>query len=87
MLRAYRAAAAALPDAVVVLERNTQRVQWFNAATSDLLGLHYPEDTQAPLGERLPQLREIGQEGGVGKLEIRGGPRQPGIGEQRPDLR
>ena len=56
MLRAYRAAAAALPDAVVVLERNTQRVQWFNAAASDLLGLHYPEDTQAPLGERLRPL-------------------------------
>ncbi|MGY0559173.1 MULTISPECIES: phosphate regulon sensor histidine kinase PhoR [unclassified Luteimonas] len=56
MLRAYRAAAAALPDAVVVLERNTQRVQWFNEAASDLLGLHYPEDIQAPLGERLRPL-------------------------------
>ena len=56
MLRAYRAAAAALPDAVVVLERNTQRVQWFNEAAGDLLGLQYPEDIQAPLGERLRPL-------------------------------
>src|SRR5690554_5330649 len=56
MLRAYRAAAAALPDAVVVLERNSQRVQWFNEAAGDLLGLRYPEDTQAALGERLRPL-------------------------------
>ncbi|MGO1540453.1 MAG: phosphate regulon sensor histidine kinase PhoR [Luteimonas sp.] len=56
MLRAYRAAAAALPDAVVVLERNSQRVQWFNEAAGHLLGLRYPEDTQAALGERLRPL-------------------------------
>ena len=56
MLRAYRAAAAALPDAVVVLERNSQRVQWFNEAAGRLLGLRYPEDTQASLGERLRPL-------------------------------
>src|SRR5690554_311660 len=56
MLRAYRAAAAALPDAVVVLERNSQRVQWFNDAAGRLLGLRYPEDTQAALGDRLRPL-------------------------------
>lgn len=32
MLRTYRAAAQALPDAVVVVDRNSQRVQWFNKA-------------------------------------------------------
>ncbi|NUS61781.1 MAG: phosphate regulon sensor histidine kinase PhoR [Lysobacter sp.] len=53
MLRAYRAAAMALPDAVVVLERNSQRVQWFNPAANSLLGLRYPRDVGAPLGERL----------------------------------
>ncbi|HKN79353.1 MAG TPA: phosphate regulon sensor histidine kinase PhoR [Lysobacter sp.] len=53
MLRAYRAAAMALPDAVVVLERNSQRVQWFNPAASTLLGLQYPRDLGAPLGDRL----------------------------------
>ena len=53
MLRAYRAAATALPDAVVVLERNSQRVLWFNAAAGALLGLQYPNDIGAALGARL----------------------------------
>ncbi len=56
MLRAYSAAAAALPDAVVVLERNSQRVRWFNDAATRLLGLHYPDDIEAALGERLQPL-------------------------------
>jgi two-component system phosphate regulon sensor histidine kinase PhoR len=56
MLRAYRAAAAALPDAVVVVERNSQRVQWFNEAATTLLGLQYPKDIGAALGERLQPL-------------------------------
>ena len=56
MLRAYRAAAAALPDAVVVVERNSQRVQWFNKAATTLLGLQYPSDIGAAIGERLQPL-------------------------------
>ncbi|HZW19392.1 MAG TPA: phosphate regulon sensor histidine kinase PhoR [Luteimonas sp.] len=56
MLRAYSAAAAALPDAVVVLERNSQRVRWFNDAATGLLGLRYPDDIEASLGERLQPL-------------------------------
>jgi two-component system phosphate regulon sensor histidine kinase PhoR len=56
MLRAYRAVADALPDAVVVVERNTQRIAWFNAAATRLLGLHYPRDVDAPLGARLQPL-------------------------------
>ncbi len=57
MLRAYRAVAAALPDAVAVVERNSQRVQWFNEAATRLLGLRYPADVGQPLGERLQPLR------------------------------
>src|SRR3546814_17333401 len=53
MLRAYSAAAAALPDAVVVLERNSQRVRWFNDAATRLLGLHYPDDIDSSPGDRL----------------------------------
>ncbi|MCD9087912.1 phosphate regulon sensor histidine kinase PhoR [Stenotrophomonas sp. SY1] len=53
MLRSYRAAAAALPDAVVVVDRNTQRVQWFNEAATALLGLQHPADMEAALVERL----------------------------------
>ncbi|WDS36094.1 phosphate regulon sensor histidine kinase PhoR [Pseudoxanthomonas sp.] len=56
MLRAYRAAAAALPDAVVVIDRNSQRVQWFNKAATSLLGLRHPSDLNAPVGERLQPL-------------------------------
>src|SRR5690606_12292839 len=53
MLRSYRAAAAALPDAVVVLDRNSQRVQWFNEAATTLLGLHHPGDLGQALVQRL----------------------------------
>ena len=49
MLRAYRAAAAALPDAVVVVERNSQRILWFNEAATPLLGLDYPRDQGASI--------------------------------------
>ena len=56
MLRAYSAAAAALPDAVVVIERNSQRVRWFNDAATGLLGLRYPDDVDSALGERLQPL-------------------------------
>ena len=56
MLRAYRAAAAALPDAVVVVDRNTQRILWFNKAATDLLGLVHPRDLNAPVSERLQPL-------------------------------
>ena len=55
MLRAYRAAAAALPDAVVVVDRNTQRVQWFNKAATTLLGLQQ-KDLGSAVGERLESL-------------------------------
>jgi two-component system phosphate regulon sensor histidine kinase PhoR len=56
MLRAYRAVAAAMPDAIVVVERNSQRIQWFNEAGTTLLGLRYPMDIGAPLVERLQPL-------------------------------
>ncbi len=56
MLRAYRAAAAALPDAIVVVERNSQRIQWFNEAATKLLGLRYPSDLGAALSDRLQPL-------------------------------
>ncbi|HTD27878.1 MAG TPA: phosphate regulon sensor histidine kinase PhoR [Xanthomonadaceae bacterium] len=56
MLRAYRAAAAVLPDAVVIIDRNTQRVAWFNEAAVRLLGLSYPRDSDTPLAELLHPL-------------------------------
>ena len=56
MLRAYRAAAAVLPDAVVIVDRNSQRVTWFNEISERLLGLRYPRDIGAPLADRLRPL-------------------------------
>jgi two-component system phosphate regulon sensor histidine kinase PhoR len=43
LLRAFRDAAAALPDAVIALD-NDHRIQWFNRAARTLLGLEYPQD-------------------------------------------
>ncbi|HVJ38696.1 MAG TPA: phosphate regulon sensor histidine kinase PhoR [Stenotrophomonas sp.] len=56
MLRTYRAAAAALPDAVVVVDRNSQRVQWFNEAAGGLLGLYHPGDLGVSVVQRLQPL-------------------------------
>jgi two-component system phosphate regulon sensor histidine kinase PhoR len=56
MLRAYRAAADALPDAVVVVARDHQRILWSNEAATRLLGLRHPADIDAPLVERLQPL-------------------------------
>ncbi|QIL21038.1 phosphate regulon sensor histidine kinase PhoR [Thermomonas sp. HDW16] len=56
MLRAYRAAAAALPDAVVVVERNNQRVLWFNEASTPLLGLQFPRHQDASIVTALQPL-------------------------------
>ena len=56
MLRAYRAAAAVLPDAVVIVDRNSQRVTWFNEAAVRLLGLKYPRDNDTPIAELLRPL-------------------------------
>lgn len=56
MLHAYRAAADTLPDAIVAVERDSQRVEWFNASATRLLGLSYPRDIGAPIGDQLQPL-------------------------------
>ncbi len=48
LLRESRNAAAALPDAIVVLDRD-HHIRWFNAAAARLLGLQYPHDIDGPL--------------------------------------
>jgi len=53
MLKAYRAAADALPDAVVVVDRNSQRIEWFNQAATPLLGLQGNADRGSALVARL----------------------------------
>ncbi|TBR13483.1 MAG: DUF3329 domain-containing protein, partial [Lysobacter sp.] len=56
LLRAYRAAATVLPDAIVVVERANQRIVWFNEAGTSLLGLHYPDDIGTSIVARLRPL-------------------------------
>jgi two-component system phosphate regulon sensor histidine kinase PhoR len=56
MLRAYRAAAAVLPDAIVIVDRDSQRVLWFNEAATPLLGLRHPRDIDRALGDCLQPL-------------------------------
>ena len=56
MLRAYRTAAAVLPDAVVIIDRNSQRVLWFNEACEHLLGFRYPRDKDQPVAGLLKPL-------------------------------
>ncbi|MGV8942849.1 phosphate regulon sensor histidine kinase PhoR [Thermomonas sp.] len=56
MLRAYRTAAAVLPDAVVIIDRNSQRVLWFNEACEHLLGFRYPRDKDQPVAQLLKPL-------------------------------
>lgn len=60
LLRAYRATGAALPDALCVVDRQTQQLIWFNHASQPLLGLRYPEDVDRNVVTSLPQL-PIGQ--------------------------
>jgi two-component system, OmpR family, phosphate regulon sensor histidine kinase PhoR len=59
MLRAFREAAAALPDAIVVLEAPERRIVWFNEAATRLLGLHYPQDIDARLTNLLRSPRVV----------------------------
>lgn len=56
LLRAYRTAAAVLPDAVVIIDRNSQRVLWFNEAGEHLLGFRYPRDKDQPVAQLLKPL-------------------------------
>ena len=56
MLRTYRTAAAVLPDAVVIIDRASQRVVWFNEASERLLGFRYPRDVDLPIADLLKPL-------------------------------
>ncbi|HET9485669.1 MAG TPA: phosphate regulon sensor protein PhoR, partial [Xanthomonadales bacterium] len=53
LLRAFREAAAALPDGVVVLTRG-RGVLWFNESAGRLLGLSLPRDRGAAIDAFLP---------------------------------
>lgn len=52
LLHAFREAAAALPDGVIVLGRSDHKIAWFNEAAMRLLGLRHPGD----VGTRITHL-------------------------------
>ena len=56
LLRAYRTAGAALPDALCIVDRHTKQLIWFNEASQPLLGLRYPDDVDRNVITTLPQL-------------------------------
>lgn len=56
LLRAYRTAGAALPDALCIIDQQTQQLIWFNEASQPLLGLRYPDDVERNVITSLPQL-------------------------------
>ena len=59
MLTRFQSAAAAMPDAVVIVsERND--IEWANPAAATLLGIHFPRDTGMRLGNLLrdPELAD-----------------------------
>ncbi len=60
LLHAFREAAAALPDGVVVMARRDGRIAWFNQSASRLLGLRYHDDVGARLTHllRAPRIAE-----------------------------
>ena len=69
LLRAFRDAAAALPDAVVALD-DDHRIQWFHAAARNLLGLKYPQDVGGHVTNllRAPRIVDWLRGGGIDPL-------------------
>ena len=69
LLRSFRDAAAALPDAVVALDGD-HRIQWFNRAAQTLLGLKYPQDVGGHVTNllRAPRIVEWLRNGGIDPL-------------------
>lgn len=52
--RRFREAANAVPDALVILDKQ-HRVEWANPAASRLMNIRWPEDDHRPFTEILPQ--------------------------------
>ena len=54
LLRAYRQAAATMPDGAIVVSRSENRLIWFNKSARRLLGLNYPHSLGTSLRATLP---------------------------------
>lgn len=69
ILHVYRRVAAAVPDAAVVLDRQTLAILWFNDAAERLLGLRWPADLNARLPNLLRTPRVVDWLNGAGHAE------------------
>lgn len=69
MLRAFRDAAMALPDALVAVDAD-HRIRWFNPAAGQMLGLDHPHDIDRPIDEAIaiPELTDWIASGAVNPL-------------------
>lgn len=69
LLRAFRDAAVALPDAMVAVDEN-QRISWFNTAAGSLLGLRHPSDIGEVVSDAIaiPGLCDWMDAGGIDPL-------------------
>jgi two-component system, OmpR family, phosphate regulon sensor histidine kinase PhoR len=78
MLRAFRNAAMALPDALVAIDAD-RRIRWFNTAAGTMLGLKYPAQIDANLCEaiEIPELAEWIRSGGADPLSDVSSPGNP----------
>lgn len=80
LLRAFRDAAAALPDALVAVDED-QRILWFNAAAGRLLGLEYPSHLGASLRDvvAIPGIIDWIEAGGAEALTEVTAPNDPDV--------
>ena len=69
LLRAFRDAAVALPDALVAVDAD-YRIRWFNTAAGSMLGIDYPRDLDQRLVDAvaIPGLAAWIESGGVDPL-------------------
>lgn len=69
LLRAFRDAAAALPDAMIAID-GAHRIRWFNPAAGSIFGLAYPDALNQPLTSvvSIPGLEEWISRGGADVL-------------------
>ncbi|TAH46263.1 MAG: phosphate regulon sensor histidine kinase PhoR [Gammaproteobacteria bacterium] len=69
LLRAFRDAAAALPDAMIAID-GAHRIRWFNPAAGSIFGLAYPDALNQPLTTvvSIPGLEEWISRGGADVL-------------------
>ena len=80
LLRAFRDAAAALPDALVAVD-DDKRILWFNAAAGPLLGLEHPSHLGANLCEvvAIPAIGNWIESGGADVLTDVLAPKDPDV--------